>query len=94
MSANFDSYSVFVPGTCEGITWGYERVEVLALDEADAIEKACAEWYGTGAREGTYLVVASEHLNAYEVEERRVPNIMAEVSLPRAAQNTGTKEGV
>lgn len=81
-SANFDSYAVFVPGSCEGMTTGLELVRVLALDEQDAIEKACAKWYGSGASEGTYIVARADALTAYEVDERPVPRIGAQVSLP------------
>jgi len=81
-SANFESYAVFVPGAYEGVTSGYELVRVLALNEADAIEKACAEWFGSGAREGTYLVVPVGELVAYEVDEKRIPHVRSQVSVP------------
>lgn len=64
------------------MTWGYNLVTVLALDREDAIAKACAEWYGAGAREGTYLVGLANSLTAYEVKESRIPSIGAQVSLP------------
>lgn len=88
MSANFDTFTVFVPAECEGMTWGYHPVKVLALDNQDAIHKACAEWHGTGAKEGTYIVCLSDALTAYEVDEKRVPDIGAQVSVPEAGAVT------
>lgn len=84
MSPDFDRYAVFVPGCRDGEVTGFELVVVLALDRADAINKACEKWDSSGdvAPEGTYIVCLAESLTAYEVVEKHVPEIRAEVSLP------------
>lgn len=83
-AANFDSYAVFCPDTCEGQPDGsFNLVKVLALNEHDAITKAAHEWYGRNSvEEGTYIVCKQDDLTAYEVEQERSASVRNQVSLP------------
>lgn len=85
--ANFDTYVVFLPGACECVVSGYEPVRLLALDEQDAIKKACENWYGHaglpgGDGEGVVMVALAKSLNAYDVGPTRGVEVQAMVSLP------------
>lgn len=78
-------FDVLVPQ--DGDCHGYDlRKGIMAGSPAEAIEKACAEWFGgdtySGATEGVYLVAEQGALVAFEVVEARRPEVKAQVSLP------------
>jgi hypothetical protein len=61
---------------------GYDLVKVLATSPQDAINKACEVLFGNSIREGTFIVALERELTAFDVGEKRVPDVLAQVSLP------------
>lgn len=86
MTANFDSYAVFLPNDPEGSQDGsYHLSIVLATDENDAIVKAAHDWYGrANVIEGTYIVCKQDMLTAYEVEQEQSASVRSQVSIPKS----------
>lgn len=84
VSSNFETYLVLLPDEHDGIDFGcLDPIQVMALDEKDAIRNAVEKWWGGSMyREGTAIVVPIEHATAYVLGELRGVEIVARTGLP------------
>lgn len=81
--SNFDTYLVLLPTTQGGVDYGsLDPVQVVALDERDAVAKAAEKWWGSMSEEGVAVVVKVSDATAFVLGELRGVEITAETAVP------------